>query len=236
MILTTPQTRKYFLVDANIVAGYYLPQCFATIDGAKKVKLLFEHIRKHPESHMIYVPNFCIAETINVFTKHSFGKWNRRVKKTIDTRVYTRIVKAFETDIHNAKFMYHLELNRYHVLGINLVSPIDNYFKITTGKHSTPASTFDHLVVSMGIQLVKTHGANNVCVLTADKRLAEIIKKCKSGIKRTTLDRMKIGIAEKLCTVKFSPDIFPNVIDFNDLKTVDQKLNDFIKLTPIVYS
>lgn len=210
---------KYLLIDANVAAGYYLPECISNKNAARNIELILDYARLNKDEVFIYIPNFCVAETVSVFIKKSFSKWNKQVKSTIDTRVYKSLVNQFQNDIHNGSFLYHLELNRYHVLGINLVAPIDHYFKISKQvpkkNNINPASTFDHLIISMGIQLVKIHGSENVFIVTADNRLASIIKKCKSKIKEETLKKIKISIAENVCSTKFSKEIFPNYLNVN---------------------
>lgn len=202
----------YFLLDANIAAAYYLPRSHSNLKVRERTEMIIDHIRSHRKDHFIYIPNICIAETVSVFIKHSFGKWNKHLKSkgTIDKRVYANLIKSFQSDIHNANFIYHYELDRYHVLGINLVAPIDHYFQIDRGKGNTnPMKTFDHLVISMGINLVRIHGKDNVCILTADNRMSKVLDKCKTDIKQETLNKLKLNIAEKVCGISFSKDIFP---------------------------
>lgn len=215
----------YFLIDANIAAAYYLPRSQSSVKTRQRTEMIIDYIRSHRDEHFIYIPNICIAETVSVFIKYSFGKWNRHVKTkgTIDKRVYSKIVKAFQKDIHNAKFMYHYELDRYHVLGINLVAPIDHYFQISRKKknNTNPMKTFDHLVISMGINLVRIHGKDNVCILTADNRMSDVLEKCKSGIKYETLRKLKLNIAEEVCGVPFSKDLFPKHLNLGHCKNSD---------------
>jgi hypothetical protein len=97
--------------------------------------------------------------------KYAFGSWNPQVTKkgrTLDKRVYKHLVKQFAADIHNGKFIYHYELSRYHVLRINLVAPLDHYFRLRKAKSRAvaPMGTFDHLIISMGIHLAHIHGGN----------------------------------------------------------------------------
>lgn len=215
----------YFLIDANIAAGYYLPRSLSSLNARKRTEIIVDHVRSHRKDHFIYLPNICIAETISVFIKHTFGKWNNHIKNkgTIDKRVYSSLVSSFQQDIHNAKFIYHYELNRYHILGINLVAPIDHYFQIsrksTKKKENTnPMKTFDHLVISMGINLVRIHGKDNVCILTADNRMSKVLDKCKSSIKSETINKLKLDTAEEVCGVPFSKDLFPKHLNLNNCK------------------
>ena len=189
-----------FCQNANVTAGYYLP-CSLNLksaDGRGDFRLgPFEKKEKTFFTSRI----FAIAEVFSVFMKHCFGIWNRHLRRkgTIDSRVYESLVKQFQSDIHNGHFLYHYELNRYHVLGINLVAPIDHYFKISRRqKNVVPMSTFDHLVISMGVHLAHIHGTENVCIPSADGRLTDILKKCKSGIKKATVKKLKLDIAEEV--------------------------------------
>ncbi|MEB3149533.1 MAG: hypothetical protein VKL60_10960 [Sphaerospermopsis sp.] len=227
--------KKFILVDANVVAAYYLPRSLRNKVALPYIENIFEFVRQNPNDYMIYIPNFCIAEVVSVFIKYSFAKWN--IKETINTKVYNSLIQSFQNDIHNAKFMYHLELDRYHILGINLVAPIDHYFQIyrtpQKKKNYKPAGTFDQLLISMGIQLSKIHGRENVCILTADHRLAKIVEKCRSDIRENTLKKIKISIAEKLCSTKFSKEIFPFCINLSRTKIKDTEIAEFFGACPL---
>jgi len=149
--------------------------------------------------------------------KHSFGAWNEQVggARTIDTRVYKSLVDQFQEDIHNGRLIYHYELCRYHILGINLVAPIDHYYKISKSqKYQTrPMGTFDHLIISMGVHLAHIHGADNVAVVSTDKRLTDILSKCKSRISGETIRKLKLDRSEEITGRPFGPGIFPKHIN-----------------------
>ena len=159
--------------------------------------------------------------------KHSFGTWNSHVKKkgTIDTRVYRSLVAQFEADIHNGAFIYHYELSRYHILGINLVAPVDHYFRFRRGKSRrvTPMGTFDHLIISMGIHLAHIHGRENVAILSADDRLTDILSKCLDGIPAATLRKLKLDKAEAVTGRKFEPGTFPRYANLKTATNADLK-------------
>lgn len=218
-------SRKFILLDTNVVAAYYLPRCMPSKIAADRIKTIFDAKRSGKEDIFLFLPNFCVAEVFSVFMKHSFGHWNRRhVKKgTIDTRVYNSLVKQFENDIHNGEFIYHYELSRYHVLGINLVAPVDHYFRINKVKKRpmvAPMGTFDHLIISMGVHLAKIHGQENVAIVSADDRLTNILAKCRSDIPEATKKKLKLDKCEKLTGYKFEPSTFP--VGLN-LKTATNK-------------
>jgi hypothetical protein len=153
---------------------------------------------------------------------------------TIDKRAYESLVNQFQRDIHNARFIYHYELSRYHVLGINLVAPIDHYFKISRGKDAIPMGTFDHLLISMGIHLAHIHGSDNFAILTADNRLSSVLEKCRSKIHPSTVKKLKLNIAEDVTGRPFSPDIFPKCI--NLVTATKKQLTDMFGQWPLPYS
>lgn len=215
----------YLLVDANVAAGYYLPRCLNSLRARKRIPLLLDSIRSNASPHFLYIPNFCIAEVFSAFAKHSFGHWNPHVKKqgTIDSRVYRSLVVQFSSDIHNGAFFHQYELSRYHILGVDLVAPVDHYFQITRkkGRRHVPAGALDHLIISMGIQLVQIHGQGNVALVTTDDRLARIVDKCRSGLKAATVRKLKLQRAGEITGKQFSPSIFPTCLDLSDAKKTD---------------
>lgn len=215
----------YFLIDANIAAGYYLPRSLKSPKARVRIEKILNYLRSNSKENFVYIPNFCIAETFNVFTKHSYGKYNKQLKdqKTLDSRVYKSLVDSFQKDVHNGKFFYHYELNRYHILNTNLVSPIDNYYKITSKYRVIPAGTFDHLIIAMGIELSRIHGSDKVCILSTDKRLMDVLKRCQKGISKNTIKKLKFDIAEKVCDKKISKDIFPLGLDLARCKELEIK-------------
>lgn len=213
----------YFLIDANLVAGYYLTRSLRSKKAAKRIESIIDYIRLHKDEHFIYIPNICIAEVVNVFIKYSYAKWNKKIngKKTIDSRIYKSLIDSFHNDIHNGKFMYHYELNRYHILGVNLVAPIDHHYKYSSKKNCRPMGTFDYLIMSMGIHLAHIHGRNNVCILSADTRMTDILKKCKSSIDNTIIKKLKLNIAKDVCGKAFSKELFPKHLNLKDCKNSD---------------
>lgn len=224
----------YILLDTNLTAGYYLPRSLHSKKAANRIEILFDSVRTGKSDHFFYLPNFYVAEVFSVFMKHTFGVWNRHLKKkgTIDTRVYNSIVKQFQGDIHNGNFIYHYELSRYHVLAINLVAPIDHYFQLSKSKTNKkgkktsnviPMGTFDHLIIAMGIHLAHVHGRENVCIISTDDRLTNILNKCKSNIPSATIRKLKLDNAEEITGKKFSPDIFPLHLNFKTATIKEMK-------------
>ena len=217
--------RKFLLLDANVVAGYYLPRSLDSVKARTRIRNILDSVRSKETDLFLYIPNFCIAETFSVFMKHAFGQWNRHVKKAggrIGRRPYEKLVDQFQSDIHNGHFFNQYELSRYHILGINLVAPIDHHFQITRGKKNhVPMSTFDHLIISMGIQLAHVHGANDVLLVTTDSRLTDVLDKCRSGLKASVAKRLKLHIAERVTGRPFGADRYPRCVNLKNATTAN---------------
>lgn len=230
-VLTSPtrwqMPRKYILLDANVVAGYYLPRSLDSVRARGRIENILDSVRTGESDCFLYIPNFCIAETFSVFMKHGFGKWNRHVKKAggkIDRRVYERLVNQFQGDIHNGRFINQYELSRYHVLGINLVAPIDHHFQISRGKKNhRPMGTFDHLIISMGIQLAHVHGPENVVIVTADSRLTDVLDKCRTGLTPSVIRKLKLHIAERVTGRPFDRSRYPQYANLKDASKAELK-------------
>lgn len=215
---------KYLLFDTNVVAAYYLPHSHKSQKLRERTKSIFDAKRSGGEDLFFYLPNFCVAEVFSVFMKHSFSSWNRHVKSTIDTRIYKRLVGQFQADIHNANLIYHYELSRYHVLGVNLVAPVDHYFQFSRHvggkkKNLSPMGTYDHMIISMGIQLTKIHGQGNVGIISGDDRLINILKKCRAKIPDSTIKKLRLDQCESITGIPFRPEVFPVPLNLKDATT-----------------
>ena len=85
-----------------------------------------------------------------------------------------------------------------------------HYYKISRGKKRVnPMGTFDHLIISMGIHLAHIHGRDNVCILSCDDRLIDILSKCKSHIPWNIVKKLGLNSAHELTGRRFGPKLFP---------------------------
>jgi hypothetical protein len=110
------------------------------------------------------------------------------------------------------------------VLGSNLVAPVDHYFRISRGnKNASLMSTFDHLIISMGIHLAHIHSYENVAIVSADRRLTDILTKCKSWIPLATMQKLKLISAQEITGRPFKPEIFPKRINLKTARDKDLK-------------
>jgi len=210
---------KYFLLDTNVLVGFYIEEALSQ-QAQSNIKSILESCRagKHPDWFLL-VPNIVIAEVFSTFAKWRFAKWNPHVKKVLPSgigqRRYKNINCQFHNDIHNGHFFHQVELNRYHILGVDLIAPIDHYFLYYKNPNSNklPMQTSDMLILSIGINLNHQFGKERFSILTSDRRMSVICEKARAGIKPSTVK--KLGILKKAEELGFgySPEIFPQVVN-----------------------
>ena len=65
---------KFVLIDANLVAGYYLPESLRSLKARKKIQIIINAVRNtaYPEL-CLFIPNICISEVFGVFAKYYFA-------------------------------------------------------------------------------------------------------------------------------------------------------------------
>jgi hypothetical protein len=80
-------------------------------------------------------------------------------------------------------------------------------------RNPKPAGTSDQLIVSMGVQLAHLHGAPNTVIVTADRRLADLVEKCRKPMKPEVRRRLGLDRCKKIVGREFAPQTFPNIID-----------------------
>ena len=212
---------KYLLLDANIIAGYYLPKSLhkASKKALRDIERIINYARTHQDEYTLCVLDICIAEVLSVFMKYSFSRWNRHVRKTLDSRIFDKLARQFRNDINNGAIK-HCKLSGRHIVGADLIAPIDHYYRISKGRNVYPMGTLDHLIISMGIYLTSIHGRDNVCILSADKRLTDILKKCKKHIPQSVISKLRLKEKSDVLMAAFGPDIFPKHIN---IKEADRK-------------
>ena len=177
---------KYYLIDTSAVVYRYIPSTILT----PKINRLIQ--QRQDGKAFLFMPNFCIAEVFNTFAKYRF---RYRKPKKISQEKYEESHENFAEAIQNAKLIYHYELNRYHILNVDYIVPFEHQFYLTRKTKGEDKewflSTFDILFISMGIELVRMMGFDNVCLVSDDKRTITI---CSLLMKLGNYMRKKFGI------------------------------------------
>lgn len=187
-----------YLFDASVVVEWYAPQStFRNISKYTNSCDLRAHIalQKKQGKAVLFMPSFCIAEVRN-----TLGKWYLR-HKVFKSKDYCDCFNALINHVHDRKFFYSYDLNRYHNLNTTFPIKVEhttntefNVSGLLPGtdkktiedelKKKDPQdsiskhylSTFDILIISMGMELKKITG-EQVYLMTKDKRLALISNK-----------------------------------------------------------
>jgi hypothetical protein len=164
--------RRYLLLDANVTIDYFVPDP-ANRPCPDRIQTIVEAVRNRAVDEVVLlVPNICIPEVFGAFAKHTLGgSWNPKSLK-LDRRRHETVRNGFRTYLHNGAVFHQYELDRYHVLATDLITPVDHWFQIRRGKKARriPMGGIDHLVIAMGIVLARLNGQPNVAILTTDLR------------------------------------------------------------------
>jgi hypothetical protein len=232
---------KFVLLDANIVAGYYLPESLDWIRAKDRITNIIDAVRKHGAPEIcIYIPEPCIAEVRAVFDRYRFATWDRKVRKKLPHRIdgkrYEKIQNQFMADLHTGPLLQSVPLNMYHISAAKLISSVDaNYEYYRHRKNSKKMQkkmmgAADHTIIGIGIYLSRIHRRDNFAILTADHRLADILTRAIS-ISRRAIKKLGLDNSAQELGIEFKPHIYPRVI--NLAKASKKELQDFFGLWPL---
>lgn len=210
--------KHHILVDACVAAAYFAPKTTRSKNLRTRASCLFEGRSTEFETDLL-IANFCIAEVFAVFEKYRWGRtWNKHVKKTntLTMREFETARDAFRNAVHNGATILQCELNRYHVLSVDLVSPVNNAYKIKRDRSKkqnvVPAQTYDMLIAAMGIWLQKQFGKPNFTLVTGDERIAQVVSRAKSVKLNSTMRSHLKDVAVRL-GLNYGPDMYPEVLN-----------------------
>ncbi|OIO00343.1 hypothetical protein COY52_03225 [Candidatus Desantisbacteria bacterium CG_4_10_14_0_8_um_filter_48_22] len=192
-----------YLFDSSVAIEWYAPKStFRTQSEfykscALRAKIAFQ---KEEGKAILFIPSFCIAEVRNIF-----GKWYLRHKNIFNSKNpkahYETCFNKFIAHVHDRKFFYSYDLNRYHNLNTTEVIEVehttDTEFDasgLTPGTNNTiieaefkkkdshdsiskhHLTSFDILIIAMGMELKRMKG-EEIYLVTNDKRMALISSK-----------------------------------------------------------
>lgn len=233
---------RFVLLDANVVAGYYLPASLASTKAVPLIENIITAVRsKGAPEVLLYIPEVCIAEVFAVFAKYFFARWDKQVRKRLPRKLkkaeYEMIVGQFRSDFHSGKLLNPVALSPYHILATHLISSVDANYQYYRNRQNVKLkrslkmmAAVDHTIIAMGINLAKIHSRDNFRILTADHRLADILHRATSVRANTAT---KLGLFETALQLglEYSKDIYPRAI--NLAKTTQRELADFFGVWPL---
>jgi hypothetical protein len=233
---------RFVLLDANLVAGYYLPESLSLVSARPHIQNIIDGVRKGGSPEVfLYIPEICIPEVFAVFARYFFATWDNQVRKSLSTKLkkndYEKILRQFRNDLHYGALLHQVELNRYHILATDLISPVDSYYQhYRTRKNAKRRmrrkmmGAADHTIIGMGINLSRIHGRDNFAILTADHRLADILTRATSVTLNTAEKLGLLKTARKL-GLEYGKHIYPRAI--NLAKTTRKELKGFFGAWPL---
>jgi hypothetical protein len=183
--------------------------------------MIIDSARNHRIDTQFYVPNIAVAETFTAFDRACYSKWDNKTGKkfggkgkTLDTRRFKTARDSFRRDIHNGALFYQYDLSRYHILALDLVSPIDKHRKFYRTNNVMSMGASDLLIGGMAIHLSKLLGKENFCLISTDRRMNAIFCKAPYKLKENTITKLELDKAAKeLGFHEWTPNIYPNVLD-----------------------
>lgn len=216
--------RHYVLLDACVAAAHFAPKTTHSANLKSRATTLLSGGAPGTEIRFL-IPNFCIAEVFAVFEKYRWGKtWNKHVKVALTPAEFAAARTDFGAAIHNGATILQVELDRYHILCVDLISPVNNAYKIkrdrTKKKNVTPAKAYDMLFVAMGIWLQHQYGADAFTVVTGDERLAAVVERAKSA-KLGRPIRQHLSAAAASLGLAYSSSLYPTVINLTQAGKTD---------------
>lgn len=233
-------SRKFVLLDTSTVLGYYIPEAATNAESAQRVRTLFESVRHHRSDIHLLIPNIVVAEVFCQLARLCYSFWDRQVNKkfggngkTLDTRRYKSACDRFRRDIHNDALLYQEDLNRYHILALDLIAPIDKYRKFYRNNNVRSMGTSDLLIGAMAMHLARVHGRDNFALASNDRRMTAIFARAAPTLNRNTARQLGlIATCEELGFGPWGAEIHPQVLDFARSKESD--LNAFFGKWPLI--
>ena len=234
------QGRKFILLDASVILGYYVSEAATNAESARRIHTILESVRHHHLDAHLYIPNIVVAEVFCQLARLCYSKWDKRVsskfpgaRKTLDTRRYKSACDKFRRDIHNGALMYQYELNRYHVLALDLIAPVDKHRKFyRKEKNVRSMGASDLLIGAMAMHLTRVHGRENVVLLSNDRRMSAIFGSAAPKMNaNTAIDLGLYSACKKLGFGTWRAEIYPRVLDLARCK--DAALVEFFGAWPL---
>ena len=216
--------RHQVLVDANVVAAHFSEKTTRSVRLKERSRKLLTGTSPDVDVQFL-IPNFCIAEVFAVLEKYRWGRtWNPHVKTYLTPTEFEEAREAVQDAIHNGKLLLQCELNRYHVLAVDLLAPINHAYQIRRPRGRQrriyPAATADMLIGAMGIMLQKQMGPEGLTIVTGDRRLSDVLERAKSVALSQPMKDHLTEIADSL-GLTYGPDLYPAVINLLDNSKVE---------------
>jgi hypothetical protein len=159
--------RRYFLIDASVLIPFFLD--FS--EGASARSAVMKLLRMRDEERaVLLVPNFCLAECSKAFAATIKAKVKSAEKAASKYDATVEKMLGFVSSSRQGLIESHA-LAREHLVGV------EDIFKAQWSMNPRGGeglSGLDGLMLAMGRELMKAHGADHVRVVTGDRWMAEV--------------------------------------------------------------
>jgi hypothetical protein len=233
------EERRYLLWDASAVIPYYVHEASKSPRSALRIRTIIDAYRHgHVQAHF-YLPNIVVAEVFTTLARHCYSHWDPQIYKkyggpgrALHATRYQSARTRFRRDIHNGALFYQYDLNRYHILALDLIAPVDKARKFyrRSGVRSMGAS--DLLIGAMALHLTRIHGRERVALVTTDHRMRSIFETACRSLKSTSARKLGlIGAATDFGFGDWSGSLYPLVLDLHS--ATDKQLAAFFGAWPL---
>lgn len=219
-------SKHHILVDACVAAAHFAPKTTKSVNLKSRAAALMMGSATTYDARLL-IPSFCIAEVFAVFEKYRWGQtWNKQVSaaNTITPTEFQLARDYFRDAIHNGAVLLQWDLNRYHILCVDLIAPVNNAYKILRSRKRkrspTPASTYDMLIVAMSIWLQHQLGPDAFTLVTGDDRIRQVVSRAKSASLSRAI-REHLEEVASLLGLEHGPNLYPTVLNFTNAKRTD---------------
>lgn len=192
----------FYVLDTNLILSQCLPPPTITnpttptplekdktrnYNNRKKV---FQHILTQwfTDDAILIVPNFIVSEVLNKLASYSYresglSKTNAKVKYEYSKNLFLKMIsydakQTYEQRRANGRCFFNYELNRHHVLSLDIILPIEHTTEpltVGTGKHGYAyLATFDQMLIAVAVELENILGEGRVFLATCDQRVAKV--------------------------------------------------------------
>ncbi len=201
----------FYLLDTSAAAHHYIPDK----DITPQIDLILE--QQALTKAFAFIPQFCVSELFNTFAKIHFRKKESYPEeyqeqylqdfKPLSKDEYKEVCDNFKEDMKFGKIFYNYELNRYHIFNADYIIPFEHQVNLIKTNPKTKKeepwllSSFDILVISMGMELTKINGPDSTYLLTCDKRMKIVTDNIREAFKSDVV-RKKYGIPDHVVLPK----------------------------------
>lgn len=230
---------KWLLWDTSVILPYYVPELACDDKSLQRINTILEAVRHHHLAAHCYIPNIAVAEVFTALDRACFSSWDKQTSKkfggngkSLDKRKHKTARENFRKHIHNGVLFYQYELTRYHILGLDLIAPIDKHRKYYRKGNVRSMGASDLLIGAMAMDLVRIHGQENVCLVSTDRRMNAIFSQVPQSLNQSTVESLGLDkTSQKFGFGKWDSSLYPNVLDL--ARCTDTDLSDALGKWPL---